>query len=315
MRELLIGEYIKSRRLDLGMTQDQLCEGICTPATLSRLENNTQTPGRNRINALLQRLGLPDDRYFALLSKNEEEVESLQKEIQIDCVRFRRAAETNRPQIRASALAKIEQLERIIEKDDQIARQYILSMKVALGKPEGQYSFGERLDMLMQAIRLTVPRFDLEDIGHFRYSMDEVRLINQIARTYSNAGQRKKAIDIYSQLLKFIEKCGTRLPSFAGRFCLVSQNYAIDLGLEKRYEDAISIASRGQAVCAEYGHYQFLPSFLAIQAECFFFTENRAKSAECYSQAYYIYKAIGDETNLAVIKKEMKDHLGLELLY
>lgn len=49
--------------------------------TLSRLENGKQTPSRNRINALLQRLGLPDDRYFALLSKNELEMEALQKEI------------------------------------------------------------------------------------------------------------------------------------------------------------------------------------------------------------------------------------------
>ena len=31
------------------------------------------------INALLQRLGLPDDRYFALLSKNELEMEALSR--------------------------------------------------------------------------------------------------------------------------------------------------------------------------------------------------------------------------------------------
>lgn len=81
MKNVFLGEYVKQRRLDLGLTQEQLCDGICEPMTLSRLENGKQTPSRNRINALLQRLGLPDDRYFALLSKNELEMEALQKEI------------------------------------------------------------------------------------------------------------------------------------------------------------------------------------------------------------------------------------------
>ena len=76
MKNVFLGEYIKQRRLDLGLTQEQLCDGICEPMTLSRLENGKQTPSRNRINALLQRLGLPDDRYFALLSKNELEMKS-----------------------------------------------------------------------------------------------------------------------------------------------------------------------------------------------------------------------------------------------
>ena len=81
MREVFLGKYMKQRRLELGLTQEQLCEGICEPMTISRMENGRQTPSRNRINALLQRLGLPDDRYFALLSKHEEEIAALQREI------------------------------------------------------------------------------------------------------------------------------------------------------------------------------------------------------------------------------------------
>ena len=47
---------MKQRRLELGLTQEELCEGICEPITISRMENGRQTPSRNRINALLQRL-------------------------------------------------------------------------------------------------------------------------------------------------------------------------------------------------------------------------------------------------------------------
>ena len=50
----------------LGLTQEELCEGLCEPATLSRIENGRQAPSRSRANALLQRLGLPNDRYYVI---------------------------------------------------------------------------------------------------------------------------------------------------------------------------------------------------------------------------------------------------------
>lgn len=81
MQNYKLGEYIRQRRLDLGLTQEQVCAGICESVTLSRFENGKQTPSRNRINAILQRLGLPDDRYYALVTPEELEIEALKKEI------------------------------------------------------------------------------------------------------------------------------------------------------------------------------------------------------------------------------------------
>ena len=42
MKEIFLGEFIKQRRLELGLTQEQLCEGICEPMTISRIENGRQ---------------------------------------------------------------------------------------------------------------------------------------------------------------------------------------------------------------------------------------------------------------------------------
>lgn len=123
MKNVFLGEYVKQRRLDLGLTQEQLCDGICEPMTLSRLENGKQTPSRNRINALLQRLGLPDDRYFALLSKNELEMEALQKEI-VACNATEKVPE---------GFEKLAQFEKLADPDDQIAQQFALRSRVLLG--------------------------------------------------------------------------------------------------------------------------------------------------------------------------------------
>ena len=96
MKEVFLGEVIRQRRLELGLTQEELCEGICEPMTISRFENGRQTPSRNRIKALLQRLGLPDDRFFGLLSTKEVQISNLENEI-ISChVRFERADQTKK---------------------------------------------------------------------------------------------------------------------------------------------------------------------------------------------------------------------------
>lgn len=215
MKNVFLGEYVKQRRLDLGLTQEQLCDGICEPMTLSRLENGKQTPSRNRINALLQRLGLPDDRYFALLSKNELEMEALQKEI-VACNVTEKVPE---------GFEKLAQFEKLADPDDQIAQQFALRSRVLLGRLDGRYTPLEQIDLLMQAIQLTVPRFDLESIESFLYTRDEITIINQIGLAYSDAGQNKKAAEIYYQLLKYVRKHFKETITSIGVLPLVLYNY------------------------------------------------------------------------------------------
>ena len=81
MEQVFLGEYIRQRRKELGLTQAKLCEGICDPMTVSRLERGRQAPAYNTVNSLLQRLGLPGSRYLALLSKKEEDAENLRKSV------------------------------------------------------------------------------------------------------------------------------------------------------------------------------------------------------------------------------------------
>ena len=291
MREMFLGEFIKNRRMELGLTQEQLCEGICEPITISRLENGKQTPSRNRINALLQRLGLPGDRYYALLSKNEKEVAALRKEIRADEIRLRRALERDQTEIRERMMKNLEQLEAIAEAEDQSAQ----------------------LEVLLRAIKLTVPRFALETIDRGLYSLDETTLINGIASVYDQMGEVRVAAEIYRQLLKYVESHDRDLAEFAGHFCLVAHNYAITLERGKRYEESVELAQRGWQVCVEYGHYQLLPGFLSIMAECYWILGEEARARDLYYQAYYVYKAVRDEKNAVRVQKELKDHLNLEI--
>lgn len=303
MQNFFLGDYIKQKRLDLGLTQEQLCDGICEPMTLSRLENGKQTPGRNRINALLQRMGLPDDRYFALLSKNELEMEALQKEI-VACNVTDQVAE---------GFEKLAQFEALAAPDDQIAQQFILSSKVLLGRLDGRYMPREQIDMLMQAIRLTVPRFDLENIESFLYTKDEITIINQIGLAYSDDGQNKKAAEIYYQLLRYVRKHFKETITLIGALPLVLYNYARVLDLCGRYEEGAELAQECRKACIQYGHYQELPRCLEIEAECRHFMGDEEISKELYYQSYYLCKVVEYQVGLEIVKKEAKEYLNLTL--
>ncbi|MDE6934461.1 MAG: transcriptional regulator [Oscillospiraceae bacterium] len=298
MQEMLLGAYIRQNREAQGLTQKQLCEGICGPVTISRIENGQQTPSRSRLSALLQRLGLPDDRYFALLSPNEIEISSLQAEI-VSCNVHGR---------RERGLELIAKLESIMEADDHITRQFILRSRVLLG----DYGFEEQLDILLEAICLTVPRFDLDKIESFLYSFDEIKIINQIGNAYAEAEQHKKAIDVYSRLLRYVQKHNSNITQSTGQLTLVAYSYALELDACQLYKDAIEIAELCRHACVNYGHYQYLPGALHIMAECYHFTGNDKKSRDLYLQAYGIYKAIGNERDLRLLEKDVREQLGVE---
>lgn len=304
MEKYFIGEIIRQKRTELGLKQCQLCEGICEPTTMSRIESGKQMPGLNTLKNLLQRLGLSDERYYALVSKNEMQIADLQTEI-VSANVFKD------PQ---RGLPKIAELEELADPDDHLLHQFILRSKVLLGKKEnGQiipYTYEEKLDMLFKAIRLTVPNFDIDAIADGLYSIDEAKVINQIALVYSNHGENQKAIHIYDQLLQYINKHFQNILQSGGLLPLVAFNYARELDLIGRYTDAIEIAETGWKACTQYGQYRYLAPTIAIIAECNHFFGDDSKSKEYYRQSYYIYKAVDDERGARVITAEAKKYFG-----
>lgn len=44
MNNVKIGDLIKNRRLNLKVSQEDVCEGICAVSTLSKIENGTSVP-------------------------------------------------------------------------------------------------------------------------------------------------------------------------------------------------------------------------------------------------------------------------------
>lgn len=278
MEEMFIGDYIRKHRKALKLTQLKLSEGICDPVTISRIERGTQMPNRDLLNALFERLGLPSDRIFVALSEQELKISELQNKI-ITC---------NIARDTKKGLKYIDELRKIInENEDVINRQFILYSRVVLGTQEGAYRFNEKLKMVMEAIRMTVPAFDINNICEGLYSINEIKIINLIGLIYSDNGQHEKAADIFSQLLNYIKKHFKEKVQSGGYLTMVMYNYSRELGLCGKYEESIRVANEAWGYCIEYDYYQQVPGLIAVMAECNFYLGNIEKSKDLYNQAYY----------------------------
>ena len=301
MQNISIGECIRQRRKELNLTQEELCFGICETSTLSRIENGRHAPCRSKINALLQRLGLPEERYYALASPNELEVEALKKEI----VGFNSAKDTEK------SLEYLQKLEAIVEPDDHLTQQFILRSKILVGDLKHQYTSDQQIELLLRAIRLTQPNFTLDKIPNFLYTVDEIKLINCIANVYSDTKQYSRAIEIHEQLLAYIEVHYAQVITSGGVFQLVLYNCARELGLDKQYQKSIVLAKKGKKACIQYGQYHCLAGYLSVMAEDYYFLNQREKSVEYYKEAYYLCKVLERWDDFQIIIKEASERLNL----
>ena len=303
-----IGEYIKRKREEKEIKQDELCYGICDRSTLSRIERGKQKPSYYILKALLQRLGISEDRCQILMGPQEFEISELQREIVADNVR----------KDFSSALKKIRRLEELSQSaENPLLQQFILRVRAAAGYEEN----GERLDydnptqrkMLIQALELTCPGITMENMCSFLLSENEAKIINQIAITYSEEGNRRQAIEIYRQLIRYVQS------HFAGceigqvMLPLTAYNYSRLLGQERRYEEAIEIAELGRQCCVKYNKCRFLGGLLFNIACCLHDLGKDVESMELMVQSYYVNKAMNRTRSCEVVKNYMKENLGQEL--
>lgn len=57
MKQEIIGSVVRKCRIGKGITQERLCEGVCSISTLSRIENGDQYPSRKVFTLLVEKMG------------------------------------------------------------------------------------------------------------------------------------------------------------------------------------------------------------------------------------------------------------------
>lgn len=308
MQAYKIGDYIRKNREEKGISQKQLCSGICVHTTLSRIEMGRQEPSYYIVQALLQRLGISEEGVQILMGPQEFELAELQREIVVD----------NAGKRFLDALEKIHRLEQFPQaQTEPLIQQFLLRSRVLSGYVENgehkKYDYQTQRQMLIHALELTCPGITAENMDSYLLSENEAKIINQIAITHSEEGDHRQAIEIYRQLLKYVQSHFANCEVGAVMLPLTAYNYSKLLGLERRYEESIEIAELGRQCCIRYNKCGSLGGLLLNIAYSEHELGNDQKSKELLIDSYYAYKVMEKFRSCEVVKKYAKENLGIEI--
>lgn len=307
MAQYPLGIIIRQRRDMLGLSQQQLCQGICDRSTLSRIERGDQVPSYYTLHALLQRLGMQEKDIRFFLSQPDFETAQLQREIV--------ALNTRKQWLQAQQ--KIRQLQALPTAADPLTRQFILRAKALAGyEQDGKavpYPYEEQRQMLLEALQISCPGIDPEHLQGHLLGEEEGKLLNQIAITYSESDERRRAIEIYRQLLDYLQTHQVGTETGAALLPLVAYNYSRLLGRERRYEECIEIAEIGRRCCVMYNKCKMLGGLLHNIAYSLHELGEDDKSKEILTQAYYVHKAMERNSSCEAVKKYAEETFGLTI--
>lgn len=171
MAVYVVGDFLRETRLRKGYTQEEVSYGICTPASLSRIENGAQKPGRLILEKLFERLGTENNLFNSFVSKEEME---LYLEIQ---TLIRNVTDGDLQRIEE----QIDIVDRLTKNTSELERQSLFWAKGELATQKYGNN-GKAMEYLMKAIQITLPDFDGKNpLRNHLLTFDEITIINSIA--------------------------------------------------------------------------------------------------------------------------------------
>lgn len=308
MKAYNIGDCIRQLREEQNVNQEDLCHGLCNKSTLSRIERGCHVPSIGTVALLLQRLGVNEDSLSFLLGTTEMEISNLHKEIEA----------LNAQKKYDEALQKIGQMEQLTDPKDRVMQQFLLRSKALAGYlQDGQrvdYDNLTKREMLLRAIELTHPHFSLDNIGKCLLGIDEIKTINQIAITYSDAGDRRYAIHIYRQLFEYPRSRFYNTEAEVSVVTMLAYNYSTLLGRERRYEECIEYAQMGYEACIKYNKARMLGGLLLNWGYALQKLGQEEESKSKIKDSYHAYRLMQRFPEAENVKKYAKETFGLELV-
>ena len=249
---------IKALRLERGFTQEELCEGICSVESLSRIENGGRIPRRWTFEQLMERLGESPKKYpMNIVTVDDKRM--------IDAKdRLKDLLRKNNPEARKDA----EELINKLENDKAFAttenKQFLLRTKASLAL--NTKNIPDAHHYALKALKVTRPSFDENKIQAYPFTLDEVWSVNQIAIAYLLEGDVERSTDVLLALKSSVEKGYIEDVELVNKYISILYNLSNNLGKLQRHEECLEICDIGVELARKYRNYLHYPLFLSNKA-------------------------------------------------
>ena len=250
MAVYVVGDFLRETRLRKGYTQEEVSYGICTPASLSRIENGAQKPGRLILEKLFERLGTENNLFNSFVSREEMELYSAIQNLIRD--------------ITDEDVTKLKEhislVENLATDASELEHQCLYFAKGELARQKDKDD-KKAMEMYMKAIHITLPDFDGKSpLRNNLLTFDEIMIINSISILYSNDEKNiMNAIHLDMWLKEYMENKIVDGKMKTAKYPMILYNLSCWLGVENCHAEALKMAEQGINFCIEYGNLAFFP--------------------------------------------------------
>lgn len=176
-----IGDVLRIRREMYGLTQKELCSGICSVKTLRRAEKKESNMQQAYLGVLLRRLGLSKEFQRARLVTDDREVLRLRREIS--------TSRNNQDYVKCREL--LSQIKEKISVEIPENRQFIMELEVSLDWMENKITKEEFVSREEEALQCTLCTQRFLDADKIYLTELELLCIRKIIQGIESSKKRK----------------------------------------------------------------------------------------------------------------------------
>jgi transcriptional regulator with XRE-family HTH domain len=287
MSKYQIGSFIKMKREELGITQEELADGIISVASLSRIENGGRTPRKENLQSILQRLGYSDSVVNNVSAKEDLSIYLMRYEL--------RQAYIMNDHKKAEQL--LSEFKSIPSELSPVNRQVYEEIDTLLKFNKKEISNEEALKRLENALRLTCPKYTRDNLPKF-LTYEEILILNNIALRLNYEGNSEKTIEILYHIKNYYDKHICDIEEALRTQPMILYNLSKFLGLAGRFDESISVCNQGIKLARETGRCSHLAKTLYnLARDLYERNEPGDRESSKYNalQAYYLAIALKKE--------------------
>lgn len=238
-----MGTILKKCRETKGITQEELCYGICTPSALSKMEHGLREPSYVKFASLMERMGEWPEAYDVFIGDKVYRIHELQSKV--------------RTLIYHNELEKADQVLDELEQElknfpDETIYHQFLGLERLICRSKGVIK-RKQVDELVRLLKLTVPKFGTVPIYKCFLSHQELVLLNSIAVGYGDNGEDEKAISLFDELKRYLESRYMSNRTKATIYSTILLNQVKILGQKGYYQEALVAADEAINILVDNG--------------------------------------------------------------
>lgn len=295
-----VGEKIKEERTRRNLSQEDVCHGICSSGTLSRIENGTQKPNLKIQEALLERLGCSTEN-LAFFASNEEVIKhNLELELGVLTMHRKPVGEK---------LKEYDSLISDASSTQGLEKQFFLTMEAICGFYSREWELSRVYEQLEMALKLSIPNYEECQMTSIKLLTNtEITILNNLALVLYRQEEHVRAISIMNYLVRYVENSDFNIETTGKKYPMLIYNLARMMETIGSYKEMYRTCEKGIEFCKKYGRLAAMPELFYYKAVACQKLDKIAEAIECLEYAICLYK-ISDHFDDAKTAQEEYDEL------